>query len=63
MSASVGLLALWTGELVANVKHMESMAIHQMSDDDLDLYAKYVQQASYSIASILKYVTEQQEQA
>jgi hypothetical protein len=63
MAASVGLIALWTGELCANVEHMKDMAIHAMLDEDLDLFAKYVNQAKWSIDSIQKYVKEQQEAA
>lgn len=63
MSASVGLIALWTGELCANVAHMKSMSIHQMTDADLDLFDKYVKNAGYALASIAKYVTEKQEQS
>ena len=39
---SVGLIAMWTGELVANVEHMKDMAIHQMDDAQLDQFAKYL---------------------
>lgn len=63
MSASVGLIALWTGELCANVEHMKRMSIHQMTDAELDLFDTYVKAAGYSISAIAKYVTEQQEQA
>jgi hypothetical protein len=58
---SVGLIALWTGELVANVEHMKDMAIHQMDDAYLDQFAKYVRDANYSLASLTKYVKECQE--
>ena len=61
MSASVGLIALWTGELTANVEHMKSMAIHQMNDAELDQFAKYVKEVGYSIFSLSKYVKECQE--
>ena len=61
MIASVGIIALWTGELYANVEHMRSMAIHKMTDEDLDLFAKYVREASNAINSISKYVKECQE--
>jgi hypothetical protein len=64
MSApSVGLIALWTGELTANVEHMKSMAIHQMDDAELDQFAKYVKEVGYSISSLSKYVKECQEQS
>ena len=58
---SVGLIAMWTGELVANLEHMKDMAIHQMDDAELDLFAKYVRDAGYSITSLAKYVKECQE--
>jgi hypothetical protein len=58
---SVGLIALWTGELVANVEHMKDMAIHQMDDAQIDLFAKYVKEAGYALASLTKYVKECQE--
>lgn len=61
MNAAVGLLALWTGQLSANVSHMQAMAIHQMDDKELDQFSEYVSQVTYSIASIAKYVTECQE--
>ena len=60
---SVGIIALWTGELSSNVEHMKSMAIHQMTDADLDLFAKYVNQAVWNAQSIVKYIQEQQENA
>jgi hypothetical protein len=60
---SVGLIALWTGELTANVEHMKSMAIHQMNDAELDQFAKYVKEVGYSISSLSKYVKECQEQS
>ena len=59
--ASVGLVAMWTGELCANVEHMRCMAIHKMTDDDLDLFAKYVREAGNAITSLSKYVKECQE--
>ena len=59
---SVGLIAMWTGELVANVEHMKDMAIHQMDDAQLDQFAKYLTEVGYSIASLTKYVKECQEQ-
>lgn len=62
MIASVGLIALWTGELSANIEHMKGMAIHQMTDADLDRFDKFVKEAGYSLASLTKYVKECQEQ-
>ena len=59
---SVGLIAMWTGELSANLEHMKSMAIHQMDDAQLDEFAKYVRDANYSLASLTKYVKDEQEQ-
>jgi hypothetical protein len=59
---SVGLIALWTGELSANVEHIKDMAIHQMDDAQLDKFADFVRLAGYSLASISKYVKDQQEQ-
>jgi hypothetical protein len=59
--ASVGLVALWTGELCANVEHIRNMAIHKMDDAELDLFAKYVRDAGQSITSLAKYVKECQE--
>ena len=44
MNASVGLIALWTGELCANVEHMKAMSIHQMNEEDLARFAKYVKE-------------------
>jgi hypothetical protein len=58
---SVGMIAMWVGELSANLEHMKSMAIHQMTDDDLDLFAKYVCEAGSAITSLSKYVKECQE--
>jgi hypothetical protein len=63
MDISVGLIALWTGELVANVEHMKDMAIHQMTEEDIGRFEKYVNQAKWSIESIAKYVKEKQEAA
>lgn len=62
MRASVGLLALWTGQLSANVEHMRNMAIHQMNDVEIEQFAKLVRDAGYAISSITKYVKEVQEQ-
>ena len=61
--ASVGLLALWTGQLTANVEHIKDMAIHQMNDAELDKFAKFVKEAGYALSSINKYVQDIQEQA
>lgn len=60
---SVGIIALWTGELCANVEHMRCMAIHKMTDDDLDLFAKYVREAGNAITSLSKYVKQCQEES
>jgi hypothetical protein len=62
-NASVGLIALWTGQLEANVSHMRAMAIHQMTDKELDCFALYVADAGHALHAISKYVTEQQENA
>lgn len=62
MNASVGLIALWTGELAANVDHMKDMSIHQMTDADLDRFAKYVSRALWNAQSIAKYVKEKREE-
>ena len=62
MKPSVGLIALWTGELVANVGHMKDMSIHQMTEVEIDQFAKYVKEAGYALASLTKYVKECQEQ-
>jgi len=59
--ASVGIIALWTGELVANVEHMKDMSIHTMTDEDLDQFAKYVNKVLWNVQSIAKYVKECQE--
>ena len=59
---SVGIIALWVGELSANLEHMKSMALHQMDDAQLDEFAKYVRDANYSLASLTKYVKDEQEQ-
>jgi hypothetical protein len=58
---SVGLIAMWTGELIANVENMKNMAIHQMDDAQLDKFADFVRLAGYSLASIAKYVKDEQE--
>lgn len=63
MRASVGLLALWTGQLTANVEHIKDMAIHQMTDEELEKFAKFVRDAGYALSSISKYVQDIQEQA
>ena len=62
MSASVGLIALWTGELAANVDHMRSMSIHQMSEGDLAQFAKFAYKAEQSIQTLSKYVKEKREE-
>jgi len=58
---SVGLIAMWTGELCANVEHMKDMAIHQMDDAQLDRFANFVRQAGYPFDALAKYVKECQE--
>lgn len=58
MNASVGLIALWTGELCANVEHMKAMSIHQMNEEDLARFAKYVNKVEFNATSIAKYVKE-----
>ena len=60
---SVGIIALWTGELVANVEHMKDMSIHTMTDADLDQFAKYVNKVLWNVQSIAKYVKEKQEES
>jgi hypothetical protein len=59
---SVGLIALWTGELSANVENMKNMAIHQMDDAELDKFADFVRLAGYSLAALDQYVKNEQEQ-
>tara|TARA_R110002126_G_scaffold27655_1_gene92747 strand:+ start:241 stop:435 length:195 start_codon:yes stop_codon:yes gene_type:complete len=59
---SIGMIAMWVGELSANLEHMKSMAIHQMDDAQLDEFAKYVRDANYAIASLTGYVKDAQEQ-
>ena len=61
--ASVGIIALWTGELVANVEHMKDMSIHTMTDEDLDQFAKYVNKVLWNVQSIAKYVKKCQEES
>ena len=62
MSApSVGLIALWTGQLSANVEHMKNMCIHQMDDTDVDEFEKYVQNANNALSAITNYIKETQE--
>jgi hypothetical protein len=60
---SVGLIALWTGALTSNVEHMKNMAIHQMTEDDLDLFEKYVREAGFSLNAITKYVKQVQDES
>ena len=62
-NASVGLIALWTGQLEANISHMRATAIHQMTDKELDCFAKYVADAGYALKALSNYVTEKQENA
>jgi hypothetical protein len=63
MKPSVGLIAMWTGEICANVDHMRHMAIHQMTDAELDQFANYVRDLSHSASSLSKYIQQTQEQA
>jgi hypothetical protein len=60
---SIGMIAMWTGELCANLEHMKSMAIHQMDDAQLDEFAKYVRDAGHAITSLSKYVKQCQEES
>jgi len=60
-NASVGLIALWTGELSTNIENMKNMCIHKMNDDELEQFGIFARNASYSLLSISKYVKEQQE--
>ena len=61
MKAHVGLLALWTGQIKGNMEHIESMCIHQMNDDQLDQFEKYIRDVGYCIASISKHIKQVQE--
>jgi hypothetical protein len=61
MKAAVGLIALWTGHLDANISHMRHMCIHQMEDKELDEFAIYVRDAGWALSAISKYVKECQE--
>lgn len=63
MNASVGLIALWTGELIANVEHMKEMSIHQMNECELDEFSKYLRDANHALLSLSKYVKETLEAA
>jgi hypothetical protein len=63
MAASVGLIALWTGELCANVDHMRSMSIHQLDELDLAQFARYVSKVEQNAQAIAKYIKEQREAA
>jgi len=58
MNASVGLIAMWTGELSANVEHMKTMAIHQMNECELDEFAKYLRDANHALSSLSNYVKQ-----
>jgi hypothetical protein len=61
MKAHVGLIALWTGQIKGNMEHIESMCIHQMNDDQLDQFEKYIRDVGYCIASISKHIAKVQE--
>lgn len=61
-NASVGLVALWTGELCANVEYIRTMAIHKMNDAELDQFQTHLRAATNALASLTKYITDQQEQ-
>jgi hypothetical protein len=61
MKASVGLIALWTGQIKANMEHVEGMAIHQMNDVQLEQFEKYIREIGYSIAAITRHITQVQE--
>jgi hypothetical protein len=63
MSAHIGLIALWTGELCANVEHIKDMAIHEMDEVKLERFADFVRHAGYALASIAKYIKEEQERS
>ena len=63
MNASVGLIAMWTGQLDANVSHMQSMAIHKMDNKELDQFAIFVRDAGFAISHISKYIKECQEKS
>ena len=61
MKASVGLIALWTGQIKGNMEHVETMCIHQMDDAQLEQFEKYIRDISYSIAAITRHITQVQE--
>ena len=61
MKASVGLIALWTGQIKGNMEHVETMCIHQMDDAQLEQFEKYIRDIGYSIASITRHITQVQE--
>ena len=60
--ASVGLLSLWTGEVSANIQHMRTMALHQMTDAEVDQFAEYVRDALGSMQAISNHIKNIQEQ-
>ena len=59
--ASVGIIALWTGEICANVDHMRHMALHQMNDTELDQFYDFVRDLCHSASSLSKYIQQAQE--
>jgi hypothetical protein len=61
MKAHVGLIAWWTGQMKANMEHVEAMCIHQMDDAELKQFEKYIRDIGYSIAAITRHITQVQE--
>jgi len=61
MKSSVGLIAMWTGQIKGNMEHVESMCIHQMDDARLEQFEKYIRDIGYSIAAITRHIKQVQE--
>jgi hypothetical protein len=61
MKAHVGLIALWTGQIKANMEHVETMCLHQMDDARLEQFEKYIRDIGYSVAAITRHIKQVQE--
>lgn len=63
MTPSLGLIAMLTGEIAANLEHMKTLAIHQMNDAELDHFADLVRDLRLAADSLSRHIQQIQEQS
>ena len=56
MTASVGLIALWTGEMATYTDQLRQMAIHQMTLKELEQFSTFAREVERRSAYIANYI-------